>query len=41
LALRRPSIEPENRRLAGVELTRSLRCRTAAPDPKLSSSLLI
>src|SRR5438105_10460735 len=29
----RPSIEPEDRRLAGVELTRSLKCRTAAPDP--------
>src|ERR1700739_862641 len=30
-----PSIEPEDRRLAGVELTRSLKCRTAALDPKL------
>jgi hypothetical protein len=34
LALGRPSIEPEDRRLAGVELTRSLKCRTAALDPK-------
>src|ERR1700757_509012 len=25
-----PSIEPEDRRLAGVELTRSLKCSTAA-----------
>jgi hypothetical protein len=28
LALRRPSIEPADRRLAGVKLTLSLRCRT-------------
>src|SRR5882757_582199 len=38
LALRRPSIEPVDRRLAGVKLTRSLRCRTAAPDPKPTRS---